>query len=185
MPTSNLALWPDILAAVDQARPRRLLDVGPGHGKAAVLLREYLAVVPDVIDAVEAWAPYIGAFGLETLYDHVYAGDVCAETWTRDGVTISARERLGHYDVVLLGDVIEHIPTDAAMSLLTRIPGRVVICTPTNFFDNDPSHIHPPTEKHVSLWTQQHWELVSCSRALEVCYTRLGGWIVRLGPAAP
>lgn len=182
MPTSNLALWPDILAALDQVEHRRVLDVGPGHGKAAVLLREYLRPSVQVVDAVEAWEPYVGLFGLTRLYGRVYVGDVTSEYWKLGSLTVDARGQLGQYDVVLLGDVIEHIPMEPALALLHRIPGRVVICTPVDYFDNDPRHEHPPTEAHVSHWTEQTWETVGAFRSVEVCYQRLGGWIVRLGP---
>jgi len=182
MPTSNLAIWPDILLAIQQVPHQRVLDVGPGHGKAAVLLREYLAPSPDTIDAVEAWEPYLGRFELECLYDRVYVGDVAADTWELDGRKVTAASVLDRYDLVLMGDVIEHIPLGEAMDLLRRIPGRVVVCTPVAFFDNDPMHQHPPTEAHVSHWTSAEWESIGAVRPVEVCYENLGGWIVRLGP---
>lgn len=183
MPTSNLVIWPDILLTVEQAPHRRVLDVGPGHGKASVLLREYLSDPPDTIDAVEAWEPYVTRFNLDGLYDRVYVGDVTAATWRGvDGDLVGAQDVLARYDLVLMGDVIEHIPLDAAMGLLRRIPGRVVICTPVDFFENDPLGIHPHTEEHVSHWTQTEWDSIGAFRSVEVCYTVLGGWIVRLGP---
>lgn len=181
MPTSNLAIWPDILLAVEQAPHRRVLDVGPGHGKASVLLREYLSDPPDVIDAVEAWEPYVGRFGLGDLYDRVYVGDVTATTWDLGGTVVGAQDTLLRYDLVLMGDVIEHIPHEPAMALLRRIPGAVVICTPVDYFHNDPLGIHPHTEQHVSHWTSAEWDSVGEFRSVDVCYSVLGGWIVRLG----
>jgi hypothetical protein len=182
LPTSNLAIWPDILLTIDQVPHRRVLDVGPGHGKAAVLMREYLTPPPETIDAVEAWEPYSGLFDLECLYDRVYIGDVTADTWELDGGVLNAHAALGRYDLVLMGDVIEHIALDGAMDLLRRIPGRVVICTPVDYFDNDPTHRHPPTEAHISHWTSAEWDSVGTFRPVECCYQNFGGWIVRLGP---
>lgn len=179
MPTSNLYMWPDIIQAIDEVSHLRILDVGPGHGKASVLLREYLHEPPDVIDAVEAWEPYVGRFDLEPLYSRVFVGDVTAPQWTLAGEPVVAQVALDYYDLVLLGDVIEHIPVEPAMDLLRRIPGRVVICTPVEFFDNDPGHQHPPTEAHVSHWTPELWDRVAQFRSMEVLYERIGGWIVR------
>lgn len=185
MPTSNLAVWPDILLAINQVPHQSILDVGPGHGKASILLREYLSETPAVIEAIEAWQPYITRFGLERLYHRVFCGDVTAATWTTgpDEYKWDAAEMLRRYDVVLMGDVIEHIPTDKAMALLGRIPGRVVICTPVDFFNNDPHGVHPHTEQHVSHWTEREWDHVARSiRPLEVRYQVLGGWIIRTAP---
>lgn len=80
-------------------RKTRFLDVGPGRGTYRTLLRQrgYLRM-----DAVEIYGPYIEAFGLRDLYDHVYAEDIrtFAYTW---------------YDVVIFGDVLEHLTaSDAA-----------------------------------------------------------------------
>lgn len=184
MPTSNLAVWPDILLAVQQVPHSRVLDVGPGHGKAAVLLREYVLDPPVVIDAVEAWEPYVPQFRLRSLYNRVFVGDVTAETWqTRPGQTVAAQGVLESYSVVLMGDVIEHIPMDKALDLLARIPAPVVICTPVAWFDNDPHHIHPPTEEHVSHWTGEVWDRVHRDiRPLEVRYQTVGGWVIRTAP---
>lgn len=171
MPTSNLALWPWILNLVETVEPSPLhvLDVGPGHGKAAVLLREYLNHPPSRIDAVEAHKPYVDAFGLTQLYDEVYIGDV-------QGLHDSL---LAAYDLVLMADVIEHIEKDQALALLDRIPGRVVISTPVEFFSNGPGL--PDSETHRSHWTATDWNAQVTRRPVEACFEQLGGWVVRLG----
>jgi len=181
MPTSNLAVAPHVLALVEQVPHASVLDVGPGWGKYAVLLSEYLNAKPARIDAVEAWAPYIHDHGLERLYEVMYHGDACDTFWIGPASSVHrADEVLAGHDIVLMVDVIEHIAKPAARALLDRIPGRVVICTPVDWFSNGPGL--PPTENHVSHWERADWDDIGQSRPVEVCYTNLGGWLVRLGP---
>lgn len=158
-----MAPW--VVALVHDVPHQRVLDVGPGHGKYAVLLREY-TTPPEQLDAVEAHTPYVVAYDLDGLYDQVFHADVCDLT----------DEQLAAYDLVLMVDVIEHIDKDAAVALLDRIPGRVVICTPVDFFHNGPGL--PDSETHRSHWTGADWE---ATRRVESCSTQLGGWLVRLG----
>lgn len=171
MPTSALQTWPRLLNLVHTVPHRAVLDVGPGHGKAAVLLREYLNDPPARIDAVEAWGPYVHDFGLHRLYDTVYEEDV----------TDWPRQRLAAYEVVLMADVIEHIDLGDAFELLARIPGRVVIGTPQEFFHNGDGH--PPTEEHVSHWRDDVWKAVHRTvRPIEEHHREWGAHLVRLAP---
>lgn len=165
MPTSNLALWPVILRLVYEVSPRSVLDVGPGHGKAAVLIREYVPCV-ERLDAVEAWEPYVHDFGLERLYDHVLIGDVLS----------LADHELAAYDLVLMVDVLEHLDREDGLALLARIPGRIVICTPASFFQN-PEAETIWTERHRSLWSRPDFD-----PRIEVDASALGGIVVRLAP---
>lgn len=173
MPSSNLALAPDVLAMVDQVPHRRILDIGPGHGKYSVLLREYLRQPPETIDAVEAWPAYVEAFDLEVLYRTVIVGSAIDQPV----------EILENYDLVLLVDVLEHFTLADGTDFLARIPGRVVICTPVEFFQN-PEADEIWTEEHRSHWTEADFVEVASIRGcdLEVCYQNLGGWLVRFGP---
>lgn len=145
MPTSALENWPAIIHLVETAEPHRtVLDVGPGYGKASVLLREYLNVKPERIDAIEAWPGYVTPRLLDA-YDDVVIGSVL----DLDAFT------LARYDVVLMIDVIEHLPKPEALALLERMPGWVIVCTPRDFFSNGPGH--PPTEAHVSHWSVEDY----------------------------
>lgn len=168
MPTSNLLIAPQVLWMVHEVEHRTVLDVGPGWGKYATLLREYLNEPPERIDAVEAWPAYVDGHRLRSLYDDVMIGSCLDVT---DG-------RLAFYDVVLMVDVIEHIPKAHALSFLRRVPGRVVISTPVEFFDTGPGLPH--TEQHISHWTVEDFEATG---RLEAATTEVGGLIVRLGPS--
>lgn len=79
-----------------------ILDVGAGWGKYRLLLPEYK------MDAVEVWKPYIEEEKLKKLYGKVYEKDIC------DVQDIN-------YDVVIMGDVLEHIERERAVPLVERI----------------------------------------------------------------
>lgn len=167
MPSSNLALAPTIIHLVHIAQPHRnVLDVGPGRGKYGLLLREYLNEPPEILDAIEVEPSYITP-RLKAIYDEVFLDDV--RNWSG--------KDLGFYDVVLLVDVIEHLDKDEGLELLERIPGRVVVCTPEEFFSNGPGL--PPSEEHRSLWTRQDFGAV---RTIDVDASALGGVIISLAP---
>lgn len=83
-----------------------ILDVGPGSGTYAHLL------VPQGfanIDAVEIHEPYIERFHLRDIYKTVYVGDICTFSFPR------------RYDLVILGDVLEHISVLDAQRLVERL----------------------------------------------------------------
>lgn len=171
MPTSVLAMWPAIVHLVwEEAQNKpigemRVCDVGPGWGKGGMLLREYVGE-PGELVAVEAWEGYVTP-RLKAIYDEVIVADATelgCEFWDR-------------FDVVLMIDVIEHMQKQAAVELLERISGVVVVCTPVEFFDN-PADL-PHTEKHVS-----HWTLDDFAHRMMVDSSQLGGILVKLGPKA-
>ena len=90
---------------IDNVPPgTRILDVGPGQGTYADLLKD----LGYRMDAVEVWAPYVDQFELRKKYDIVHVADI--------------REfNLEGYEFIILGDVLEHLPTEDAKGLLTKI----------------------------------------------------------------
>ena len=168
MPTGNLLVAERAVtfAGTIENTPKTILDVGCGYGKYGVLLREYLEGNP-LVDGVEAWPEYIENHNLRGIYNHVYSDDVV----NLDNETLSL------YDLVMMGDVIEHIEKEAALDLLSRIPGYVIIATPFDHFHTDEGL--PPTEAHVSHWTKDDFENTGRLDRYEVSY---GAHIARLLP---
>lgn len=154
------------LAGTITPTPSKALDVGCGYGKHGVLLREYLYPTP-IVDGVEAWEPYVKQNKLEGIYDTLYVSDVLDLD----------NETLDEYDLVVMGDVIEHIEKDKALDLLDRIKGWIVIATPFNYFHTDEGL--PPTEAHVSHWSLKDFKDTGRLEHHEVSY---GAIIVRLRP---
>ena len=90
-------------------RIKTVLDVGPGSGNYYDLLTqsgEYRQYPGGFLDAatikwiaVEIWEPYITIFDLRDKYDEIIISDIYDLDW----------EQLGPVDVVILGDVLEHM----------------------------------------------------------------------------
>lgn len=163
MPSSNLWLAPHLIYSLAGTIPpeerRAILDVGPGHGKYGLLAREYLK--PRRLDAAEAEPRYLEAFPwLRAIYDHVMP----------EKVELLYRNTLERYDLVFMLDVLEHLDRDTATALLARIPGRVLIATPRDFFQNPEADQGWETERHRSVWTLEELYTI---RPLEVARTDL------------
>ena len=79
-----------------------ILDVGAGWGKYRKLLPEFR------MDAVEIWQPYVEQENLQQLYRTVYVMDICdfGNAW---------------YDIIILGDVLEHIDRERAIKLVEKL----------------------------------------------------------------
>jgi hypothetical protein len=86
--------------------PLAIVDVGPGVGTYAKLLAG-----PDVkrMVGIEVWEPYVRTYRLHDYYDELIIGDVRT-------VPIPAT------DVVILGDVAEHMTADEALSVRSTCP---------------------------------------------------------------
>lgn len=92
----------------------QILDVGAGQGKYRRLLREY-----PWVDGCEIWEPTVRRHDLHTLYHHMHVGDVydlmvILEAGYGDDAETSA------YDVMIFGDVIEHLTRERAWVTLQR-----------------------------------------------------------------
>ena len=81
-----------------------VLDIGPYDGKWSDKLRDYF----QHMDAVEAFEPYIKQFELDKKYDTVFVED-------------ARKFEFEHYDIIILGDVLEHMTIDDAQKLLKRL----------------------------------------------------------------
>ncbi len=84
--------------------PTSLLDVGAGAGTYARLVAEHR---PERLVALEVFEPYVERYGLRELYDEVILGD-------------ARTTELPTADVVVLGDVAEHMSAAEAQDLWAR-----------------------------------------------------------------
>ena len=124
----------------NELKPKFIVDVGPGAGKYGKLAKE---VLPDcVVVGIEIWAPYVKQFGLDEIYDRV---DVCDA-------------RIYPYynaDLVILGDVLEHMSRIDALKLWNAISSKAkhaMISIPIIHYPQG-EHEGNPYEVHV----EDHW----------------------------
>ena len=142
-----------ILAVAQNLKPESVLDVGIGFGKYGVLMREYLDVwhgrdKPDQwkvhITGIEAYPGYHNPIW-DYVYDEVYFG-------TAQDILPG----LGNFDLILIADVIEHLPRELAQKLVEQALQRckiLIVSTPKDFIPQL-SHAEGlnPLEKHHIRW---------------------------------
>lgn len=81
-----------------------ILDVGAGSGTYGDMLKDHF----KTIDAVEVFAPYIETYNLKEKYTNVFNADI--RTFDFE-----------YYDLIILGDVLEHLSEEDAVVLLERL----------------------------------------------------------------
>lgn len=101
-----------------------ILDVGAGKGKYRLLLPEY-----SWVDAVEIWEPYVRGFRLREMYRQVYERDV---------VELASEFAMADvkYDVIIMGDVLEHLSVNDAMSTLHylhKVTDEIIVVVPYEY----------------------------------------------------
>lgn len=85
---------------VERLAPKSILDIGPGAGTYAMLLRQVECI--ERFSCIEIYEPYVDRFRLHNWYDEVIVGDAMELDWQPA-------------DVVILGDVLEHVSYDNAL----------------------------------------------------------------------
>jgi len=136
---------------VTKVRPASVLDIGVGFGKWGFLCREYLDINElrykpqdwkTIIDGCEAFPDYATpVYGY--VYNNIFFGDVLERV-----------SSLPNYDLIILGDVIEHFDKDVGQDLLNNLMAKsnfVLLSSPTKFFTQE--LFGNAFEQHKSLWT--------------------------------
>jgi SAM-dependent methyltransferase len=151
MPKSSPAgkIWSfDILKLLHSRRPiQRALDVGAGLGFYAAYRRP-----GQHWTGVEIWAPYIKTYDLHSKYDQVVVGDIRYLDW----------RHFMPLDLVVCGDVLEHMSKDDALKVLNTALGhaRIVLVSIPIVISEQGEKYGNPFETHVkSDWT--HAECLS------------------------
>lgn len=158
-------------------QPKNVLDIGIGCGKYGMLMREYLDghwthgafhkkdTWKTTIVGMEIWEEYITPIH-EYLYDEILICD--AYDW------IMNHNHIGTFDLILMGDVIEHFPKEQGKELIKKInakwlspKGHLVVSTPnfqTQINNEAVAVFGNKHEVHRCRWTLNDF------RGLGMCY---------------
>lgn len=93
-----------------------ILDVGAGDGK----LSDYLNRNRFCLAAVEIFEPYVSQFKLKDRYHRVFL---------QDARTLK-QEIFDSSDIVVFGDVLEHMTAQEARELIDRVPSMILAQVP-------------------------------------------------------
>jgi 2-polyprenyl-3-methyl-5-hydroxy-6-metoxy-1,4-benzoquinol methylase len=124
-----------VSSKIEEIYPKTILDVGPGAGAYGKLIKK---TYPNItVDAVEVWEPYLNKFKLHSVYDRLYVRD--------------AREHTNYtYDLVIFGDVLEHMTKEDAIALWNRVKEQAkyalisipIVHYPQSESEDNPYEVH-------------------------------------------
>ena len=137
----------------------RILDVGACDGKWRQLLPEYRNM-----DAVEAWGP--NCEKILHMYRKVFYQDI------RDFVFAEA------YDLIIFGDVIEHMPVRDAQKVLRTAKAHcrdlivgVPFLWPQDAYDGNPYEVHIQSDLTPELFAERYpWLEILLRPEERYCY---------------
>lgn len=132
-----------------------VLDVGADQGKYRILLDDF----PHV-DGCEVWEPSVVEHELLKIYNHVFTIDVIDFVY-------SNAFRTRRYDVVIFGDVLEHIDRYVAQRTLEKIYENprcdVIVVVPfeshQEYAKNNPYQVHLQNDLTIELMRTEYPEL--------------------------
>jgi hypothetical protein len=190
MPSSRASGISTIVHVVKQLDPESILDVGVGFGKWGFLFREYTDVVASEhdesrypkkgwrvrIDGVEGYPGY-----LTPVHDYVYDE-------IHVGLIQDLADGLPRYDVVFVGDMIEHLSKETGHEVLGKLLDRankaLVVTTP-KFDTHQGELVGNVLEQHESLWEASDFKRYTGANVRTVDHTLLVAVIVKRGVPVP
>ncbi len=174
MPFSSTSGKAWLIDRLSGATPRRVLDVGAGSRTYASLFRDRWP--GSTWTAVEIWPEWVEKYQLCRLYDDVIVAD--ARTWEPDGT----------YDVVFLGDVLEHMTAEEARALLYRmceLAETVVVSVPLGHYPQGAWGGNPYEAHVVDDWTHEAVIARLGSPSAFTIDQEIGVYIYRQAPPRP
>jgi hypothetical protein len=174
------------LHLIRQLRPQSILDVGVGFGKWGHLFREYTDILEAEqdparyerrhwqvrIDGIEGFAAYVTEMH-RYLYNEIHIGDMC-----------EVLPRLPQYDVVFLGEVVEHLEKPRGEQLLrdavAHAQKAVIVSTPKYETEQEDLCANK-LERHRSVWAARDFRRFRGAQVKTVDQATLLAVIVKPG----
>jgi ubiquinone/menaquinone biosynthesis C-methylase UbiE len=145
MPFSSNLCKAEIREWLREMRPDTILDIGAGSGVYSRLFRPILPWTTWV--ALEIHEPYVERYDLKLHYEQVIVENV-----------LNANIGPATFDVVVLGDVLEHMTLNDAASALRRAQiwatKGIIASVPLGYCPQEPSEGNEH-EAHISEWTHK------------------------------
>ncbi|MBI5093070.1 MAG: hypothetical protein HZB26_11610 [Candidatus Hydrogenedentes bacterium] len=167
MPVSTSVHISHCLQWIIRLNPASVLDVGCGFGLWGFLCREYLDVMNERvqpaswrvrIDGIELFEPYILAHQ-KALYTSIQIADI------RD-----VAPRVDEYDLIITGDVIEHLDKSEGEAVLETLYGKarkaLLVNIPIGGGWDHPERHGNPGELHRSQWQVEDFLPYPCEYEL-------------------
>jgi SAM-dependent methyltransferase len=155
----------DFIEALCPDRKARILDVGPGRGIYNRLLKERGYTM---LDAVEIYLPYIETFELKKIYNEVFHCDI-------------ADFEYSYYDIVIMGDVIEHLHVAKAQNVIEYAQAHsnlIIVAVPYQLeqtgtqLDGSGDHRQPDLTRELFMKRYPGFELLIDNDQLGVFYCK-------------
>src|ERR1044071_3740314 len=190
MPSSRPNTIPIVIHLVRQLQPKSILDIGVGFGKWGHLFREYTDINEAEkdparyrrknwrvrIDGIEGHAAYLTPMH-RFLYDEIHIGDACDLIRT-----------VPSYDLVFMGDVIEHLDKAAGLQLLQDALAKtrkgLIVSTP-KYQTGQADLCGNELERHRSLWSAKDFARFDRAVVRTVDRATLIAVLVKPGVAVP
>lgn len=156
MPTSPYAHLYNYMLYLDATHPKSILDVGLGNGKLGFIARDFLDVMLGQrykkkdwqlrLDGIEVFGEYIQEHQ-RAIYNQIHVGDA-----------YDIIDTLETYDVVVMGDVLEHFEKEKGWRLLDKCFAHaekaVILFVPLGKGWVQPAIYDNAYETHRSCWEQ-------------------------------
>jgi len=169
MPSSRPYAIPYVVSLITRLQPATILDVGVGFGKWGYLFREFTDVLQSEsdparyakdnwrtrIEGIEAYEPYIHD-AHRYIYDRIHIGDA-----------LEILPTLERYDVIFLGDIVEHFPMEAGRRLLKEATAHFNQClmvTTPRYETHQSVLCGNELEQHHASWTPRDFRSIAPCR---------------------